>query len=146
MSVASIRTGFRGLTPIQSEHADPADQARTFSAAIRQLQDIIRIYPVGVVSISATYSMVDIDLLILADATSLAFPVNLLTAKGREGRRFIVKKTDASNNVVTITPSGTEKLDNASTVGLTEKNAAREYVSDGTNWQLIGALGNANTL
>jgi len=146
MVIASPRADFRGLTPVPSEGENPVDLARTHANAIRQIQERARLLPVAVVSVSAAYTMVDIDALILCDATSAAFTVTLLTAAARTGRRIIVKKTDTTDNIVTIDAAGSETLDGATTVGLMQKNAMREYMSDGTNWRLVGAIGNANAL
>ena len=146
MVIASPRAAFRGLSVVPTDWENSKDHLRLIANALRQLQEFSRKHPMEVVSASAAYTMVDIDLLILADATSAAFTVTLLTAAGREGRRIIVKKTDASENIVTIDAAGSETLDGATTVGLTQKNAVREYVSDGTNWRLISAIGNANQL
>lgn len=146
MVLASPRADFRGLMPVPTEAENPVDLVRSHANALRQIQERARLLPVRVVSVSAAYAMVDIDALILCDATSAAFTVTLLTAAGREGRRIIVKKTDTTDNIVTIDAAGSETLDGAATVGLMQKNAMREYISDGTNWRLIGSIGNANSL
>jgi hypothetical protein len=95
---------------------------------------------------TATYSMVDIDSLILMDATDGDRTVFLLTAAGREGRLAEVKKTDSSANTVKIDPTGSETIDGSSSIVLTQKNAMRAMRSDGTNWRLVGAIGNSEAL
>jgi hypothetical protein len=90
--------------------------------------------------------MLDLDSLILAGATSAALSVFLVSAVGREGQVVSVKKTDSSENLVTIDPSTTETIDGSSTIGLSQLNATRVMQSDGTNWRLISALGNATAL
>ncbi len=146
MTVASPRTASRSLAQVPVELADETDHRRMLARALRQVQETIRKVPTKVLSITASYTMDDADALILGDATSGAITVTLLTAKGREGRRIIVKKTDASANLVTLDAAGAETLDHSLTVGLSEKDALREYMSDGVGWQLISAIGNATAL
>jgi hypothetical protein len=146
MVIASPRTGFRALQPVASEFEDEREHRRELARAIRQLQEIMRLSPVVVSSVSASYTMTDIDSLVLVDCTSGAKTVTLLTAAGRSGREITVKKIDATDNLATIDAAGSETLDGALTVGLSQKNASRTYKSDGTNWRLVAAVGNADTL
>ena len=110
------------------------------------MQERIRLFQIEVVTTTVSYTMVDIDSLILGDATAASITVTLLTAAGREGRDIYVKKIDTSDNTVTIDAEGTETLDGSTTIVLTQRNAVRGYRSDGTNWRLISSLGNATTL
>lgn len=98
------------------------------------------------VSVTATYTMLDIDLIVKMDAADGARTVFLPSAKAREGRRAGVKKIDSSVNGVLIDPDGTETIDGSTTITLTQENAYREMVSDGTNWVLTSAIGNAIAL
>lgn len=154
MVIASPRASFRGLTPVPEdwggsnsglagEVAALKDHMRTAVKAIKQLQEIARHYPIEIVPQSADYTMVDIDQVIVVDATGGNKTITLLTAAGREGRRIGVKKTDSSANSVTIDAEGSQKLDGFSTVALTSNKAYREYVSDGTNWILVSSIGYA---
>tara|TARA_Y100000296_G_C5130860_1_gene235472 strand:+ start:794 stop:1189 length:396 start_codon:yes stop_codon:yes gene_type:complete len=129
-----------------SELGDTQELLFVITRAIRQLQERARTQPVEVVSMTATYSMVDIDSLILMDATDGDRTVFLLTAAGREGRLAEVKKTDSSANTVKIDPTGSETIDGSSSIVLTQKNAMRAMRSDGTNWRLVGAIGNSEAL
>ncbi len=146
MVLASPRNSARPMQSVQQEWADPRDHARMLANATRALQARVILHPVEVVFTSVSYAMTDVDLMIVGDATSADVTITLLTAAGREGRRIIVKKSDASANLVIIDPEAAETLDGVASVGLSQKNAVREYVSDGTNWQLISALGNATAL
>lgn len=148
MVLASPRADFRPLAtaPVDWDNGNEQEHLYLLAVAIRQAQTLLRLMPVTVVSVSADYTMVDIDALIKVDATTGGKTVSLLTAAGRAGRRIIVKKTDASANTVTIDPAGSETLDGSSAISLTQQYAVREYMSDGTNWQLIAAIGNATSL
>lgn len=146
MPVTSPRTDFRGTFPAPIDWADQREHLSLLARAIRQLQESFRRHPIEVVTVTANYTMVDIDALILGNAASGSLTVTLLTAAGREGRRIAVKKTDSSINTVTIDAAGSETLDGATTVVLTQQNAVRDYISDGTNWRLLSAIGNATGL
>lgn len=112
----------------------------------RQLQERSLKHPIATRTITANDTMIDTDILVKGNAAGGNITYTLLTAAGREGRRIIVKKIDATDNLVTIDAAGTETLDGALTISLTQKNACREYISDGTNWQLVAAFGNATSL
>lgn len=146
MVLTSPRSNGRTRDLIPHDWPDEREHRGILAEGVRHLQDYSTRHPIEAISISATYTMADIDLLIVADATAAAITVNLLTAAGREGRRIIVQKSDASANLVTIDPAGTEKLNDSTTVGLSQKNSSREYVSNGVDWRLIAAIGNATDL
>lgn len=144
MALTSPRATLRGLRTVPLEHEDA--QVILIAKAVQQLQERLRLHPIELVSATATYTMLDIDRLILANATSAALTVFLPTAAGREGGRVAVKKIDSTANLVTIDPSGSETIDGSTTIALTQVNAVREMISDGTNWQLVSAIGNATAL
>lgn len=146
MVIASPRKNARPMQSVPQEWADPRDHARIMANATLALQARAILHPVEVVTVTANYTMTDVDVMIVGDATSGNITITLLTAAGREGRDITVKKSDASVNLVTIDAEGAETLDGSLTVGLSSKNAVRIYKSDGVNWQLVSALGNANVL
>ena len=139
MPITSPRLLTRTLRQVPLEFEDP--QSVLLAKAVQQVQERAILHPVEAVSVTATYTVLDGDLLILANATSGAFTVNLPTAAGREGRRIIVKKTDSSANAVTVDGFGSETIDGATTVSLTTQNALREMVSDNTNWRVLSTAG-----
>jgi len=145
MALGSPRADFRGFRQVPEEWPDSREHRILLAKAIQQLQGIVRHHPVQVVSLTASYTMVDIDSLILGDATAGNITVTLLTAAGREGREIYVKKIDSSSFTVTIDAAGSETLDGSTTTVLTQENAVRGYKSDGTNWRLISAVGNATS-
>lgn len=144
MVVTSPRKDFRNFRTVPLEYDD--ERLVMLAKAVQQVQERVRRHAIEVVAVTANYTMLDIDLLILADAAAGNVTVTLLTAAAREGRRVIVKKTDVSSNLVIIDPAGSETIDGSATLSLTQRYAMREIVSDGTNWHLISAIGNATSL
>ena len=76
--------------------------------------------------------------LALCNATSAGFTVSFPTAaSGNSGMRIMVKKTDSSFNIVTLSGTG------LTTRKLMTQNEWVEYISDGSNWVLLSS--NVNT-
>ena len=78
------------------------------------------------------------DSTITMNATALALTVALPTAVGISGKKYTIKKTDASVNAVTVDADGSETIDGATTKDLA---AQWDYVtiqSNGTNWLIVG--------
>jgi hypothetical protein len=90
---------------------------------------------------SADYTIVATDngKLIKVDATGEARTI-LLPAAATAGNGFSVtiKKTDASENTVTIDGDSSETIDGAETFVLAAQNDAVELRCDGTGWQVVG--------
>lgn len=94
------------------------------------------VYPT-IVSKSTTYGVAAADDIILCDATSAGFTVTLLTAVGRAGKFYNIKKTDATANIVTIATTSSQTIDGASTFSIRAPKQSVTFVSDGANWQII---------
>lgn len=88
-------------------------------------------------TITATGSVNATDYLILCDATAGAITVNLPAAASSAGRVLVVKKIDASVNVVTLDGSGAETIDGAATKTLLTQYAVLNIQCDGANWWII---------
>ncbi len=84
-------------------------------------------------SITAAYTVVAADDVILANAASAAFTVTAPSATALDGRRLVFKKTDSSPNAITIVTAG-GTIDGATSILLTAQNQAVKLVSDGANW------------
>lgn len=138
MALSSPRAQLRGFRSVPLEWDNP--NLLLLAQAILQVQERLRMHPLAVVAVTADYTALDQDLVVLANATSGVITVTLPTAKGREGRRIIVKKTDASGNAVTIDANGSETIDGATTVPLSSQYATREMVSDLTNWHVVSTI------
>jgi ABC-type arginine/histidine transport system permease subunit len=89
-------------------------------------------------AITTAQTLFSADVIILANATGGAFTVTLNTTFGN-GQMYIIKKTDASANAVTVTPSaGT--IDGAASFALAAQNNSIIVVCDGTNWFVLGKV------
>lgn len=146
MAITSPRAAFRAQPPVPLALPDQRTWLVLLSRAIRFLQENARKHPVEVRTVSATYTMLDIDSMILAGATAADVSVFLLTAAGREGQVISVKKTDSSSNLVVIDPAGSETVDGSTTISLSSENACWMLQSDGTNWRVLSALGTTTAI
>jgi hypothetical protein len=89
-----------------------------------------------VTAVSATYSILTTDEVILATAGS-AFTATLPTASGVTGKTYTIKKVDSSANAVTVEGLSTETIDGALFKTLSTVNESIRVVSDGTNWKVV---------
>ena len=91
----------------------------------------------SVVTVTSNFTASDINSVVLVDATSGAKTITVPTASSMNGKQLKFKKIDASANAVTISASGSEKIDGASTKSLATQNKYTAIVSDGSNWHII---------
>lgn len=91
-------------------------------------------------SSSSTINVSSNNFTVNADATSTNITANLPTAVGCKGRIYVVRKSDASVNTVTIDANSTETINGATTVTLTLQYSFRMMQSDGANWMVISQL------
>ena len=94
----------------------------------------LKVVPTAVVTATGNYGLLASDEVLLGNATTVGFNVTLPTAVGIKGRRFLVKKIDASANVVTVVTSGGQTIDGAANVALGAQWARVVVISDGANW------------
>jgi len=92
---------------------------------------------VSVTSITADYTVLATDAIILADATAGQITVTLPTAVGIEGRVYMIKKTDSSSYKVIIEGNGTETINNELSQELLFEGDAPQMASDNANWHFV---------
>jgi len=73
-------------------------------------------------------------------ANAEAGPITITLPTPSNGARVRVKKIDSSTNTVTVSPSGTEKIDGGSSHTISQQYEAYEYVSNGTDWYVFGGI------
>lgn len=83
---------------------------------------------------TAAYTVLSIDGVILANAATAGFTVTLPSAVSLRRREFVIKKTDATANVVTVGTTSSQTIDGAATKTLTVQWQTLRVVSDGANW------------
>lgn len=86
---------------------------------------------------TANYAVTPADKVILANAVGSPLTMTLPTAVGITDAQFVIKKTDASANAVTIATTSSQTIDGTTTKSLTTQYAMLRVVSDGANWQVI---------
>lgn len=84
--------------------------------------------------------------LLLVDTSSGAVTVNMPTASGIEGKKFIIKKISTDTNLITIDGNGSETIDGSLTDFIMMPYGIYELVSDGTNWVTIKRPQNAEEI
>lgn len=77
------------------------------------------------------------DEVVFGDASGGAFTLTLPTAVSITGKRYTLKKSDTSVNIVTIDPNGTETVEGFLTLGLNNPGASLTIISDGSNWRMV---------
>lgn len=91
-----------------------------------------------VVSKTAAYTPVyNEDGVILCDASGGAFTVTLPDAADNDGRQFIIKKTDSSDNFVTIATTSSQTIDGSTTQALAVQYQMLRLVAFSDAWHLI---------
>lgn len=89
---------------------------------------------------TANYTATISDYTITADATSAGFTVTLPTATTCGGRIYVIKKTDATGNVVTIATTSSQTIDGVTTKTLNVQYGGYQLQSNGSNWFIIGSF------
>lgn len=92
---------------------------------------------ISVTSITADYTVLATDAIILADATAGDITVTMLTAVGLIGRVFMIKKIDTSANKVIIEGDGTETINLELSQELLFEGDAPQLASDDSNWHFV---------
>lgn len=88
-------------------------------------------------SVTAAYSALTTDSVVLVDCTAGAVTVTLPKAADCKGCELNFKKTDASANAMTVDGNGSETIDGAANVSTTTRYASYTVHSDGANWGIF---------
>lgn len=88
-------------------------------------------------SVTAAATLQLTDYLVACDATAAAFTLTLPVVISAKGMTFVVFKTDASANAVTIDGAGAETINGAATVALAARWDKALIYCDGTQWYRI---------
>lgn len=97
----------------------------------------------GVSSQSSSFTVNDASntgTVYLCDASGGAITVTLPAAASSTGKRLVVKRTSASNNVV-LDANSSETIDGATTKTITTQYGFLDIVCDGAGWHIIASGG-----
>jgi hypothetical protein len=83
------------------------------------------------------YTITASDTVIFADASSGGVTITLPVASGLSGYRFYVKRIDSSGNSCSVTRSGSDTIDGATSQSLDLQYTSLTIVSNGSNWYII---------
>lgn len=92
---------------------------------------------VSTVAKTTTYTALSTDDVITV-ATAAAWTLTLPAAASNTGKVYQVVKTSSDLNALTIDPNGSETIGGATTTTINTLNESLIFVSDGTNWQILG--------
>jgi len=84
------------------------------------------------------YTVTNGEHTILCDTTLGAITVNLPTAVGRAGQKFLIKNV-GTTNAVTIDPNGAETVDESATMILATQYQSATLESNGTNLEVVSS-------
>jgi hypothetical protein len=91
-----------------------------------------------IVNKSSDYTVEADVWVVRVDATSAAVTVTLPLSASWRGREIRVKKMDSSGNAVTVSRSGSDVVDGATSASLASQYDAVTIVADGTtNWDIF---------
>ena len=86
---------------------------------------------------ASVYSVATTDNYILASSSVQTATIELPTAVGITGRRYDIKKTDPTANVVVVKPDGSETIDDGIAAELHSQYESMTVVSNGVDWVII---------
>ncbi|KKN35532.1 hypothetical protein LCGC14_0782660 [marine sediment metagenome] len=90
-----------------------------------------------ITSVTLDYTALLIDDVILVDASAGAVIITLPAAADRNGKRYDIKKIDATANTVTIDGNAVETIDDGLIAVLTTQYEAVALISDATEWWIM---------
>jgi hypothetical protein len=88
-------------------------------------------------SVATSYTASINDSVVIVNSTSGSKTVYLKAADQCKNKRIVVKKGDASANVVIIEPNGSELIDNVTAYTISATYGSIDAVSDGTKWWVV---------
>ena len=124
------------LTPLNNNAVSCGGASKRWYASYHNRLDTKSFF-VGIQTVTGTSDTLgDLDHTHLCDCTSNAITINL-PAASQAGRRYEIKKIDATSNAVTIDGNGSETIDGATTITITSQYESVTIVSDGQDWFIV---------
>lgn len=94
---------------------------------------------------TAAYTAANTDTWIDCATATGAYSITLPTAVGRNGKMFVIKKSDSSVNACTVATTSSQTIDGVTSVALVAQYSTLRVVSNNVNWETVGAAGVALT-
>ena len=91
----------------------------------------------SVETITTGYTISTTERILLCDASSGAFSIQLPTAVGDSETEYHIKKIDSTSNVVTVTTSGGQTIDGSTTFPILNQWEVISVASNNANWFII---------
>lgn len=107
------------------------------AATITRDSELATALELNIGTVTTDYTIPLSDYTILADASSNTITTTLPTANGNAGKIYNIKKTDSSNNVVTIDGNSTDTIDGDETYEISIQYESITVQSTGTEWVII---------
>lgn len=106
------------------------------------MAEVAKRLDLGFKKVTAVYTVVDADSVVLADATGGAFAVTLPLAGDAIGKTITVKRLNSGANAVTITAAGSDTIDGSATKALSAQYAMATLVPDpqGGKWHIVSVI------
>jgi hypothetical protein len=86
---------------------------------------------------TSSYTALESDYLIAANATSAAVTITLPAAASSDGQVLVIKKTDSSINRVEVDGNASETIDGLATLYLTLQYESITVLCDATGWHVV---------
>ncbi|MCK5610145.1 hypothetical protein KAR91_50190 [Candidatus Pacearchaeota archaeon] len=125
-----------GLVAVQSTPPSSPSIGRVWLDTSSCASGVPQTLPVG--HITSDYFPTFLDTVLLADASAGSFTVFLPTASGVNfGKTYHVKKIDATGNTITVQPSGSSTIDDATDQIMVSQYNSIMIISDGNDWFIL---------
>jgi hypothetical protein len=120
---------------------DVSDTSMAASGTNKQatVSQLLSAGSVSVASKTANYTLTTSDSVVLGDVSGGAFSLTLPTAVSASGKRYTIKRADASANAnaLTVATTSSQTIDGSTTLTLDLDRHWITVISDGSNWQIV---------
>lgn len=134
--MATTTTGYRTGSDFHQYRSDPGAPSNSSSLTPEGMEIAAVAWAFNTAAIAADYTGTDADCVLPFDCTAAGRTFTLPTAVGSIGRRYLVYKTDAGVNTITINTTSSQTVSGAASGAKTigTQYAAVLFISNGANW------------
>jgi hypothetical protein len=91
----------------------------------------------AVINVSSSGTIPTTNCFLFCNASSSGFTLTLPAASTSKGTVVYLKKTDSSSHAITVSVSGSDTIDGASSLSIATQYAVYSFVSNGTGWSIV---------